>query len=709
MFMSRTIGAAIRGGQTPLQMFLTCVVGGMIGFMPPFMQAPALVILLIILLAILNTNFFIVGIVALLTKLVSLFTMPIVFEIGRFLIDGPTSGLFKVLINGPVTALMGLEYYAITGGMVFGAVVGLVIGFIFVKLLNAFWAGMSKLEDKDMYQKFTSNKPMKFMSWVLLGGGPKEGYSKLKEKRIGNPIRVLGVVFSVLLVGLVVILYQFFSEPIIMASLKSGLEEANGASVDIRKAEVNLKENRMVIEGLAMTDPNDLHRDLLRAEKIEADISGADLLRKRFRLDQVVVTDATQGAKRSSPGYHIGNRETSTTRTDEPAEDGEKTIDDYIADAKEWKQKLEQAREWLEKISGPEEEGEQQGQPDIADEESFEEWLDREIALRGYGNVRAIHHIEGAPTLLISKLQVNRMKTEVLTDETIDLEGENLSTHPHLVADPPRIRVKSSGDSILANAMIGGSAGGTRASKLDFKWVGLKVDEVLPKLLGFDEPVFKGGTIDISTKGLFDPSGKGRIEFPFETVFRDTTINLPQLGETLIEQLALPLGVEGPVANPRIKFNEDDLVRALTDAGKSELAAKLQGEADKYVKKATSEVTKLVNKEIGEAATKLLGENAAETLNSQLGENLGKEANNLIGGLLGQKPKPTEPTNGEQQPTQQPTQDLGEQAGKAATELIGGFLNSNKKSDEPEKKDDSQKKVEDAARDLLGGFLGGKK
>src|SRR5690606_22627227 len=147
---------------------------------------------------------------------------------------------------------------------------------------------------------------------IFIGGNKgKRTYAELASKKVGNPIRILGVVFAGLVISLLFILQSFFSGPILTAYLRSGLERANGATVDIDNAEVDLKAGRMVVTNLAMADPNALETDLFRAALIEADISAADLLRKRVRFDRIVITDAVSGERRVVRGRLVG-------RTPEP-------------------------------------------------------------------------------------------------------------------------------------------------------------------------------------------------------------------------------------------------------------------------------------------------------------------------------------------------------------------------------------------------------
>ena len=78
------------------------------------------------------------GLVLLAAKILSLALMPVSFALGRVLLDGPTSGLFSAMINAPVLALFGFEYYAVTGGLVL-VIPALIFIFAVRKYLFSMW------------------------------------------------------------------------------------------------------------------------------------------------------------------------------------------------------------------------------------------------------------------------------------------------------------------------------------------------------------------------------------------------------------------------------------------------------------------------------------------------------------------------------------------------------------------------------------------
>lgn len=584
--LTRKIGSLLRGNATPAQLMLACILGAMLGFMPSFASAAGLIVVLTLAVVVLNANLLVAATVGLLAKAISLMLMPVSFAVGRVLLDGPTQPLFKSAINTPVLALFGFEYYATTGGLVMGLIVGVVCGLVLVKIIQGFRTKMAAVaEGSEAYQKWAGKGSVKALTWLFFGGGPKGGYAEAL-KRKGGVIRPIGVVFAVLVVGLLFIVQMFFAGPIVTALAQRGLEDANGATVDLASAEVDLGEGRMVLHGLAMADPNALDTDLVRAERVEIDISSADLLRKRAKLDRVVLVDAQNGVKRDVPGHLIRGRPEDVPPQDAPA-DGEKTIDDYIKDAQLWKDRLAQVRRWLESVSGSEEPS-----AETAEGETFEERLRRRIGELGYARVSADHLIAGAPTLTIAELIAQKVKTQHLPGETLDVVAHNLSTHPHLLDAAPSIDVHSSADTLkLALNLVGISAAGGQ-STIDFAARNLPVDAIASALAGTGTSgaPMTGGSLDALLSGNWSIAQGGELDLPLQVNLRDTTLNLGGRSQK-VSQFGLALGLSGPMDNPHIKLDEKQLADALVKAGAGELANEAKAKADAEIQKATGKLT----------------------------------------------------------------------------------------------------------------------
>jgi uncharacterized protein (TIGR03546 family) len=612
--ITRKIGKILRGTATPFQLYSACILMSVAGFMPGLEQATGSLIFILLALLILNANLVLGAFAGIAAKLLSLVMMPVTFSVGQFLLDGPTQGLFKGLINAPVVALFGLEYYVGAGGWVVGTVFGAGFGFATVHGINTFRRKMADLDEaSEKFKEFNSKAWVKACKFIFIGGAMKKSYKEILDKQnwVGNPIRPVGVVAAILTLVVVFCVQAFFGEQIMTAGLRSGLEQANGATVDVESAEMDLKENKLLVNGLAVADPNALDTDLLRAATLEADISGANLLRKRIQLDRVVISDASTGEKRRLPGRLVGRRSEPSASDPGASGDGAKGIDDYMEDAKKWKERLRQVRDWLEKMSDPEQE-----QGDGPADETLQERLEREIAELGYRRVKASHLIDGSPTVVIAELIINGMRVPQLAGETLDIKANNLSTQPWLVAGAPAIVANSSSNSLALNLVMGESAATKSENIFDLKFNGLETDMVASGLKLGGEQTLSGGTMDLLMKGSWSTAGGVSVNLPLNVTLHNAKLNIPQLKNAMVETLTIPIGIEGPLDQPRIKTDTRQFADALAKAG---------------LNAAKTEVT--------DRAMKELNKQLDGKLPGGLGGEAGDAAKGLIDGLFGGKKK----------------------------------------------------------------------
>ncbi|HET6163449.1 MAG TPA: hypothetical protein VFG37_07250 [Planctomycetota bacterium] len=596
MFSIRNVGALLRGSATPFQIHVACWLGALLGFTPGIARAPALVLALFALLVVLNANLFVAGLIGGLSHLAALATMPVAFAMGRFLLDGPTRGFFTRVINAPVGAWCGLEYYVCAGGVVLGLVVGIASGFLLCLPLKAFRAAMGKVESgSGFYSRHKDKAVMRFLFWVLFGKKHKlDTYSEITARRVGNPIRISGVVVVAILIGGVVFAQGFLLGPLLTRELKSGLEAANGATVDVAGVDLDFGNSRLTVRGLALCDKQALDHDLFRAALVEGDLSGTDLLRKRLKIDRLVAKEARHGAPRATPGVLVTP---STEPSPSPAPEGEsKTLDDYLADAKVWQERLKQGREWLEKLKsrprGP------AGAP--PDDATLKERLEKEVAAKGWRDVAATHLIEGAPALQIGEVVAEGIQSDSL-GKKIDLRIENLSTDPGLVDGAPRVTIRTQDGACAIDASLGSEARVPGQSFLDLKLAGLATDDVVSKFAGkLGHAPAHGGTLDAGFRLGWGAGQAAAFDNPLNVVLKDTTVELPKLGATQVKELAVPLSLKGPLDNPRVSVDMKAFADNLAKAGAGELANKLKSElaekGDALKKEATRAAGSAVDK-----------------------------------------------------------------------------------------------------------------
>ena len=635
MFIIRKIAKTLRGQAKPYQIISAAVLGSLIGFAPPIGQAPLYIIGVILLLAILNANLFIATFTAMICKLLALALTPISFELGLMLIDGPLQPLFKLLANGPVTAWMGFEYYITAGGTVLGTFIGVALGVGYIKLISSFRKKMAKLEaDSEKYADWMSKRTVRIVMWVLFGGKAKQTYTELADqKKIGNPVRPLGVVFAVLVVGLLIILQQFASGPIVTNLLKAQLEQFHGATVDIDGIELDLAAGSLTVNRLAMADPDNLDTDLIRANQLSAKLSTSDLLSKRFTIDYIIIDDAVQGAKRDKPGVLIGKR----PKPPEKPEEG-KSIEDYFDKAKVWKDRLDTFRDWMRKVQGPPKEEDAKQDPSVKDR--LREWA----RLYGYDKVKAAHLIEGSPSVLVKDAKINKLRATWPNEETLDIHMTNFSTNPGLVKQSPRITVKSSGSTFDLDTTIAPNARPDEASKLLLTLRNQSIDETLD---GFELPssvTLKGGTWQTGINGSW--SDLDGLDLPMTLVLQDTNFVMGG-SQAPVEQFPVAIGIVGSLDNPGLTVDTDALLASMKDVGGQLVTS--------YLKNAGTEKIK-------------------EVIGDRLGDGLGDGLGSAVEGILGGNKDKDKDKDKEDDSN---TGDLGDKV----REGLGGFLKRDKKDD----------------------------
>jgi len=569
----RKIGKTFLGKVTPFHLVLSCLFGAWLSFAVPFDQAPAYWVVLGVLACVLPVNLFLAGLVGLVAYPLHLLLLPVSFHAGRLLLDGPTRPLFEACINTPLLALMGFEYYAHTGGILVGGLLGGLLGWILVRFVRGLRRAYLSADAKsEKFRTWSSKWYVGLGVWLLLGTKPKAAtYEQIEARRVGMPIRIPGVVLAVLLVAALGIASYALSGPILTRALRSGLEQANGATVDLENAEVALEAGRVRIDALAMADPEALDTDLLRGFRLEADLGVGDLLTRRYRVDRLVISQASSGDRRATPG-----RLTGTAPQPQEAPGDGKTIDDYLKDAEQWRDRLAQVRRWLEEVSGP---PDAEKQPEGLNAE-IERWADE----LGYLHVAARHLIAGAPRFTIGELRIEGLEAMQLGGVAFDIVGENLSTNPRLLDATPHLSLRARDGSVALDLTLAGAAKGGGANAIDLTWKGLSGDAIGRQLKVAGTAPIRGGTIDLAAKGTWGAGGPGTIDLPFQVTLHDTTLALPGVDKPQkIDHLELPLRVTGALDDPRILFREEDLAAALVAAGRAELADKVGKKIDEYV------------------------------------------------------------------------------------------------------------------------------
>lgn len=571
MFLLRKIGQVLRGAATPFQITLACILGSLLGFVPSFTRAPALVLGLVALLVIFNANLAVAGLIGAAAKLASLALAGVSFAAGRWLLDGPPSALFRDLINAPVFAYCGFEWYLCSGGLLVGLVFGLVATVLVNWPVAKFRGAMTRVEEKSgFYQRHKDKRSVRFGFWLLFGPRHQwDTYKKTLGKRFGNPVRIFGLVVAALLIAGAWWSIGALAAPELRSTLQGGLQSMNGATVDLGRLDLDLANNRVALHDLALCDAEALDHDLFRAAHLEGDLSGSDLLARRLKIDRLVIREARHGAGRTTPGERIG-AELPPSTPPGTVDPDDKTIDQWISDAEKWQERLQQAREWLEKIRRP---------ATAEDEETLRERLEREAREKGYGEVAATHLIGGSPLVQIGEIIVDGVVSDTL-GTLLDLRIENFSSNPALVDGAPRLTLTTRDGRYAFDVGLGAESRSRGQSFIDVKVAGVPTSTfTAPIEARTGAKTLEGGTLDSGFKLAWGAGGVAAFDTPFAVKVKDSTLHLGQLGSTAVKELAIPLLVRGPLDQPRVKVELDKLADSLFAGGFSQLAEQVKGEA----------------------------------------------------------------------------------------------------------------------------------
>lgn len=605
--LSRTIGSLLRGSSKPMQLLLAALLGALMGFVPVIREQPALLVAYVLLLLVANASIGLTLLTAGLTKLAALAAMPLAFAIGRWLVDGPARPFFAWAVNAPVLALLDLDVYAVSGGIVLGLATGALWGVVLIWSVTSFRRRLASVEaSSEAYGKLVVKPWMKLLLWLLLGKRKTRlAYSELLVQGFGSPIRVVGVVIVGLIVGAAWFSPSLLGGGFLASAARSSLESIHGATVDVGDVTLDIAEGKLAVDGLAFADPQALDKDLFRAARLEADGSLGDLLRGRLSLDKLVLVDVVQGSSRSTPGQIVVSPEAPPAAPEPAAAAGvtSGTIGTWVQDADQLQARLSQVREWMEQLSPdePAADAVAAGQP----AETLDERLRREVERVGWGRVASQGLRTGAPAFLVRELQADGIRTEGLGDELVDLKGSQLSSDPALVDAPAKVSLRSRAGSLSADLGLGGKGSPPADNVVRLALHGLSGDTVGAMLGG----KLKGGTVDLDLDGTWDAGQVGRLDVPLHVTLRNVVVDVVG-GPRQVGELKLPFGIRGSLDNPSIRFEDKALTDALMSQAKAQVEAVVdekKAELEQKAKEKTDEATEKAKKKLGDKLGGLLG------------------------------------------------------------------------------------------------------
>ena len=341
--------AILRGGVSPVFIFLSVMLGFSFGLMPGWSGFHTVIVILVLALNI-HTGLFLLS--AGIGKTLCFAAAPVLYHAG-VLIQNYLSFLLRLLASVPVIGMTDFSRYSVAGAAALGPVLGGIAGLLIARSVISFRRMLLKLErGTDRFKKWYSNRWVRILDRLLVGKRTKDIESLFAGKT--KYIRKAGVALAVLLLAASAIATTLIKDSTIKDYASGTMTRANGAEVDLDDLDLSILTGAVSVSGIEVTDPENPNNNQLSVDKVAADASLYNLLVGRLVMEQVEVSNVKFNQKRSKPGkVGVTTTEQESAVFDpcnlklDPADLTK--LGTYLKDAKALKQKLQKLRKWLPK------------------------------------------------------------------------------------------------------------------------------------------------------------------------------------------------------------------------------------------------------------------------------------------------------------------------------------------------------------------------
>jgi len=602
----RKILKILRGGVSPVIIFISVVLGFTFGLIPGFSGLHAVLVALVFVLNI-HLGLFLMS--AALGKALCFAAAPVLYHIGAA-VQGYLSPLLKLLAAIPIIGITDFSRYAVAGGIIAGPLVGAVAGLLLARSVIGFRKKLLKLEEgSEKFKKWYSNTWVRILDRILVGKRTKDAKALFTGKT--KIFRKAGVAFAVILLVIFGVVVSVLKDTRVKEYATAKLTRANGAEVNLETLKLSVLSGEALVSGVQVTDAENPANNQIAVEKISANASVYDLLVGRVVLDEVVLSDVQFNQKRQTPGKVV-EREPEEPAVFDPcdykvtAEDISK-LEKYLENAKAVKEWLQKVRKWL---------------PEPDDKEAEAPAEKAPIKYLDYLVARA--DVQPSPRLLAKSvlLEKVRIPSLVLGNSTIGIE--NVNDSPAAAALPIKLAVKSN-DTPLEINMTFDYSSGERVPKVSGTFSGLDLSKLQSSLgssagLAFTSGLASGQfngritsesidlTVDVGVENMqADARGDGILGLGGQTTSEAFKV---------LKDLKTTIHVVGPTTEPRLAFDVKGLQGSIKEA---------------LVKAGQQRLSEEIDKQIGEQ----LGDKVPEELKEVIEKP--KELLKGLGGLLGGK------------------------------------------------------------------------
>ena len=587
----RKILMILRGGVSPVIIFISVMLGFTFGLIPGFSGLHAVLIALVFLL---NVHLVMFLMSAALGKALCFAAAPVLYHIGMA-VQGNLSSLLKFLATIPIIGITDFSKYAVVGGLIAGPVVGVVAGLLLARSVIRFRRMLLKVEENsEKFRTWYSKTWVRILDRILISKRTKDAKSLFTVKT--KIVRKAGVAFAVILLVIFGVATHYLKDTKIKEYASTRLSQLNGAEVNLETLKLSILNGEASVSGIQVTDANNPGNNQIAVENISADASVYDLTLGKVVLDKVRLSDIQFDQKRQTPGKVI------KTKAEEPevfdpceykvaVEDISK-LDKYLDNAKAVKEWLKKARQWL---------------PDPNDKEGEAPAEKAPIKYLDYLIARADVPTSArflARNVLLEKVGI---KSPVFGSSNISME--NLNDAPSATALPIKLQVKSN-DTPLEMNMTFDYSSGKKVPKVTGNFTNLDLSKLQSNLssgagLTFTSGLASGQFNGLITSESIDLTVDVEIQNMQASSQGDGILGLgaERTSEALkiLKDLKTTIKIVGPTTEPRLVFDthglQDSIKQALIKAGKDRLAEEIDKQVEKQLGDKVPEELKDVIKE----------------------------------------------------------------------------------------------------------------
>lgn len=125
---------------------------------------------------------------------------------------------------------------------------------------------------------------------------------------MNNPLRISGLMLFIFIVGIISASYLIFADRILKSTIIEIGTEAVGAKVDLSSGSLDLDEFSVLLNDLAITNPNAPMRNIFEAGNITFNLDSDALLWKKTIIDEIIVENLFLDTARTESGAIAGRK-----------------------------------------------------------------------------------------------------------------------------------------------------------------------------------------------------------------------------------------------------------------------------------------------------------------------------------------------------------------------------------------------------------------